>query len=1403
MFIRSQGLLFAIAIAAATTGCGDSSHHDIDAGAGPAPDSGQGSSPDAGGGTTNPDGGGSSLPDGANPDSDGGLPSHDGGGTANPDGGTANPDGGTTFPDGGTTTPDGGTTFPDGGTTTPDGGGTTPPDAGPPPATDFYSSFEDGEPQPVANDLVEVDSHGVKRTSGVTGSPNTLILGNLMSQITAVAASGNNPPNETVNQIDDGDFTTKWLVFTSTGWVQIQLAQPIAVRRYAVTSANDAPGRDPGTWSLQGSQDGLSWVDVDARMGESFPTRFETHTYNFTNNTAYLFYRLNVTANHGDGILQIAELQLSDGDNTPPPLTDMKSALGAGPGSSHNAKIGAGFTGTHAFRFSGGVVASGRGYSYNRVFDVDIAVSATTELSYKIFADEATNDLSYPSTYAAVDLAFDDGTYLSDLHAVDQHHAEVSPTGQGASRTLYAGEWNEQLSRIGEVAAGKRIKRILIGYDQPSGPVQAFGGWIDDVRITGQPVHVVPTHLSDYATTLRGTLSGGGYSRGNNFPATAVPHGFNFWTPVTDATSTSWLYDYHRSNNAQNHPMLQALSLSHEPSPWMGDRQSFQVLPSSATGTPNAGLSARALPFTHDHEIARPYYYGVTFDAGIRAELTPTDHAAVFRFTFPDDNANLIFDNVLNRDGNGNAILSSGGLTLDPGTGAISGFSDARSGLSAGATRLFLYAVFDKPVAASGMLPGGNGATVTGYMRFTAGADRTVTMRIATSLISVAQAKQNLALEIAAGDSFETVKARAQKLWDDKLHVIEVEGANADELTTLYSNLYRLFLYPNSGFENTGTADAPVYKYASPVTAGGASTPTQTGARIMDGTVYVNNGFWDTYRATWPAYALLSPTDAGAMIKGFAQQYVDGGWIARWSSPGYADLMTGTSSDVAFADAYVKGIRGFDAATVYDAAVRNATVRPPTGAIGRKGLDSSIFLGYTPTESEFNAGVSWALAGYLNDYGIANLAQGLADANPADPRHQEYAENAAYFFDRAQNYVNVFDPSVGFFQDRNTTGAFRFNAGSYDPRVWGNGYTETDGWNTAFDPAYDGLGLANLYGGRAQLAAKLDQFFATPETAQFPGSYGGTIHEMIEARDVRMGQLGLSNQVSFHIIYMYDHAGQPWKTQAKVRDALGRLFVGSGIGEGYLGDEDNGAMSAWQIFGALGFYPLEVGSASYVIGSPLFTKATVHLENGHDLVINAPNNNARNVYIQSLQVNHTDYTKTYLPHDLLTAGTTLDFVMGPNPSSWGTGEADAPPSLAKDSAIPHPLADTASGGIATTSQSASAAPLFDNTSATQVTFSAANPTVEYDYAAGVTKRVTFYTLTSGTTAIDPTSWTLSGFDGTQWVTLDHRDAETFKWRLQTRAFKIAAAPGDYSRYKLEFLGAPGVTLAEIELLAKP
>ena len=1277
-----------------------------------------------------------------------------------------------------------------------DGGGghdaTTGTDGGPSGPTEFATSFEPTDPALTWTSTVETDSSGKKKASGVSGSGSTAILGSVMSLVTNVSASAENPPNEIAKNVADGDLTTKWLAFAATGWVQVQLSQATIVKRYAVSSANDQPTRDPKNWQLQGSPDGTTWTTIDTQTNKTFASRFQTLQFDFANTTAYSYYRLNITANAGATITQFSELQLSDGSNTPPPASDMKSAVDTGPVSPLNAKAGVGYTGLHSLRYAGGLTGAGRGYSYNKLFDVNVQVAASSELSYVVMPDDEVGDTTDVSAYASIDLAFDDGTYLSDLTATDQSYAAMNPQGQGGSRTLYKNEWNYKIAKIGDVAAGKTIKRILVGYDNPAGTASAvFGGWIDDLRISGTPAFPAQSHLSDYVITTRGTNSSGGFSRGNNIPATGLPHGFNFWTPVTDASSNSWLYTFHGANNADNLPVLQALALSHEPSPWMGDRQTFQVMPSAATGAPNADRAGRGLPFRHTNETARPYYYGVTFENGIQAEIAPTDHAALFKFTFKGTDANLVFDNVDN----------NGGLTLDAGNHAISGYTDMRSGLSAGATRIFVYATFDKAVATSGMLPGGGGANVTGYFRFNVtAADPTVTMSVATSLISIDQAKKSLALEIAANDTFDTVKARAQKAWDDRLGIVQVEGANADQLQTLYSNLYRLYLYPNSGFENTGTAQAPVYKYASPISAAtGGNTPTQTGAAVIGGKIYVNNGFWDTYRAAWPLLSLLTPTEAGTMIDGFAQQYRDGGWIARWSSPGYADLMTGTSSDVAFADAYVKGVTNFDAASVYDSAIRNATVPSSNGAVGRKGIDTSLFLGYTSTS--MGAGLSWAMAGYLNDFGISNFATALAAASPADPRHQEYVENAEYFMNRAQNYVNLFDPSVGFFQGKTPAGAFALAPGAYDPRVWGYDYTETDGWNTAFDAPHDGQGLANLYGGQAGLATKLDTFFSTPETATFVGSYGGVIHEMLEAKAVRMGQLGLSNQPSFHIIYMYDFAGQPSKAQAKVRDALARLWQGSTIGQGYLGDEDNGAMSAWQVFGALGIYPLQVGSPTYVIGSPLFTKATIALENGKSIVINAPNNSAKNVYVQGLKVNGAAYTHTYLPHSTLSGGATLDFDMGPSPSTWGTGAQDSPPSITTDANVPKPLHDVTSGATSTASDGTNVTALFDNTSGTRASFTGANPSVVTHFAAA--QKITFYTLTSGNTAADPTGWTLSGSnDGANYVTLDQRTGATFKWRSQTRAFKVAT-PGSYAYYRLALAGNAGTTLAEIELLTKP
>ncbi len=1260
------------------------------------------------------------------------------------------------------------------------------------PAPAFYSSFETGDPQPSWVDTVDTDPNGKPKASGVNGANGTAIPGDIRGKITESAASHENTEaGEVVANLADGSADTKWLAKAPTGWARFTLSEPTSITHYALTSANDAAERDPKDWTLRGSNDGTNWTELDKQAGQSFGARFERKEYQLQPTAAFKHFQLDITANNGGPLLQLAELLLANDEPAPPPLPNMRSYPDNGPNSGYTNKPRAGYSGLRAFHYSGSHVAEGHGYSYNKIFDVDLPVAADTELSYKILPEFIKDDLKYPSTHAAIDLAFTDGSYLSGLGATDQYGFGLSPQGQGASKALYTNQWNQIRSTIGTVAAGKTVDRILIGYDNPAGP-GFLQGWVDDIAI-GAATPVTAGRPSDYVLTTRGTHANSTFSRGNNFPATAVPQGFNFWTPVTDAGSGSWLYNYHSQNNEQNSPTLQAFSASHEPSPWMGDRHSFQVMPSLAAGVPDANRDARELPFKHQNETAKAHYYGVQFDNGIKTELAPADHAALFRFSFPGDDASLIFDNVNN----------NGGLTLDQATGTVSGYTDVKSDLSAGAGRMFVYATFDKPAVAGNKLPGEGRDNVRGYLRFDTGDSKTVQMRIATSLISVDQAKKNLDQEITPDATFDSVRDAAQDRWDDTLRVIEVEGASADQLTTLYSNLYRLYLYPNSGSENVGSTQQPVYRYASPVSPRtGPDTPTQTGAKLVDGQIYVNNGFWDTYRTTWPAYSLLTPSLAGKMVDGFVQQYRDGGWVARWSSPGYANLMTGTSSDVAFADAYLKGVRNFDIECAYDAALKNATVTPPNQNIGRKGIDSSIFLGYTPTST--GEGMSWALEGYVNDYGIANMSKKLYDEAAADhPRKQEYLENYEYFSNRAQNYVHMFDKDVDFFQGKSADGKFRLPPDKYDPRVWGGDYTETDGWNMAFTVPQDGQGLANLYGGKEELAKKLDEFFATPETANFPGSYGGVIHEMREARDVRMGQYGHSNQPSHHIPYMYDYAGQPSKTQAKVREALSRLYVGSELGQGYPGDEDNGEMSAWYLFSALGFYPLQMGNAAYAVGSPLFTKATVRLENGKKLVINAPKNNAKNVYVQGLKVNGKTHSSTSLPHDLLAAGGTLDFDMGPQPSSWGTGQSDAPESITEGDTVPEPLHDlTGPGkGTATGSDGTDVTAVFDNTSATETGFAGAAPWVQYQLGSSA-EAATHYTLTSPKGTGEPASWVLKGsYDGQNWTVADERTEQDFAWRQQTRSFKVSN-PAHYTHYRLELTSGPG-TLAELELLGKP
>ncbi|MEC3976848.1 GH92 family glycosyl hydrolase [Amycolatopsis sp. H20-H5] len=1023
------------------------------------------------------------------------------------------------------------------------------------------------------------------------------------------------------------------------------------------------------------------------------------------------------------------------------------SAVGAGPGGSPTAKTGVGFTGLRALRYAGARRVT--------LFEVDVELTEHSELSYVVFPESDAGP-SYRSTYVAVDLEFDDGSA-----------AGFTALAQGEAKALYVDQWNPVRERLGAFA-GRRVRRIVLDLAPPPGGGEP-SGWLDDVRLAERRIE--PREPVDHVRTTRGTQSSDEFSRGNNFPATAVPHGFNFWTPVTDAGATNWLYSYHRHNNAENLPALQAFALSHQPSPWMGDRHTFQVMPGIGPVEPDR--VKRALAFSHDDETARPHHYGVRFTNGVTTDLAPADHAALFRFTFPSDNGWLLFDNTRNR----------GSLRLDPAKGVLTGHTWVRSSLSTGARRMFVYAEFDVPARRGRRIRRPLWRTVTGCLEFDA---PEVTMRIATSLIGLEQAKRNLALEIPQGTTFEQVRARARDAWQEVLGRVEIEGATEDQLTTFYSNLYRLFLYPNSAHEETSKG----IRHASPVVRTWCpSTRRRTGAKVLDGTMYVNNGFWDTYRTTWPAYALLEPGRCGEMIDGFVRQFREGGWISRWSSPGYANLMTGTSSDVAFADAYLKGVRGFDVEGAYDAAVRNATVTPESQRVGRKGLHESIFLGFTP--STVHEGLSWSLEGCINDFGLANLS--LALSRESSPRQQEYRDNAAYFGQRALQYVNHFDERLGFFQGCNRDGSRKFEPPGYDPEAWGGDFTETNSWNTAFSVPHDGPGLAALHGGPGGLEAKLDTFFATPETGRKPGAYGGLIHEMTEARDVRMGQYGHSNQPSHHIPYIYNYAGAPAKTQRVVREVLRRLYVGSEIGQGYPGDEDNGEMSAWYVFGALGFYPLRMGSPEYAIGSPLFTRATIHLENGKDVVVHAPGNDASTVHVHGLTLDGRPHDTTTLPHSALADGAVLEFTMGAEPSDWGR-TPEEPVAAA-------PLSDLDGTGHA--SDGTDVTPLFDNTSRTEVRFRSPTPTVEF-VVDGEPREVSMYTLTSGARRADPRSWVLEGSDdGDRWTSLDERSGEVFPWRRQTRPF-VLAEPATHARYRLRVTSPTSgrVVLAQWEMLAR-
>ncbi len=1260
-------------------------------------------------------------------------------------------------------------------------------------AAGFFTSFETGTD--FIQSTVDKDSQGANRIQNVSGSSAEQIIGDITSSVilTSIAGSGDFSASESKARIFDSNPSTKWLSQDNVPsaakpiWISFQIPAVKTVKAYSIVSANDASERDPKDWKFYGSGDGSTWTVLDTQSGITFASRFQQKIFRFENSTAYQYYKLEISANAGNsGMTQFADLNIATFDPADgvPALMPMNTTIGSGPASVWNQSANTGWTGSKALAVSGTQQKnSSGGLCYNVIYDnLNIPVTDNTKLSYVIFPQYIGDyDFDYTSMYIAVDLQFTDGTYLSRSGAVDQNGNIVSPLEQGKSRTLTTRQWNKISTYLNTGSlTGKTIKKILVGYENDkvtTDQAANFLAYIDDISIADSAPNTY-SHLSDYVNILRGTNDSPSFSRGLTAPAVTVPHGFNFWAPVTNSDDNK-MYNY--QDNTLKH-----ITISHEPSYWVGDRGTWQFMVNTSLtpGSTNIGTSARAAKFSHNNETAKAHYYSVRFTegnaAGSRIELSPTDHAAAVKFTFDNTavNRNIIFDSV------------RAGGTLSYGSDSKS-FTARTEHTSNGMQSMYVYGEFDQQFTSPTVV-----SDKTGMVSFPAGT-QTVTLKVATSFISADQAKRSLQLEIGAR-SFDDVFQQAQKTWDDQLGIVEIEGATESQLTTFYSSMYRLFAYPNLLSEQTGAGTESGWQYRSPYGEHG----------VVDGKLYYNNGFWDTYRTTWAAYALLTPGKDTEMLNGLVQHYKDQGWVPRWIAPGGTDSMVGTSSDVIFGDAINRGIQ-FDVDDAYLSALKNgAVVSSNSTNGGRKGLQNSIFDGFT--SNSINEGMSWSMEGYINDYGIAQLAKYKGDTDAYK-----------YYLNRAQNYTNLFSLDLGgWFSGKNRSGAWTFAKNQFNPTRWGGDYTETNAWNMAFSVPQDGQGLANLYGGKQNLAKKLDQFFSTQGIFD-AGGYGGEIHEMKEAREIKLGQYGHSNQPSHHIPYMYDYAGRPDRTQQVVRDILARVYVGSDFGQGYIGDEDNGEMSAWYIFSALGFYPLSMGNPEFAIGSPLFKKATVHLENGKSLVINAPNNSKKNVYVQGVKLNGENYSKCYFLHSDLAKGGTIDFTMGDQPSNWGSADDAAPTSITKGNNTPKPIADMTSThpdkltaapteSVNTDSvysgQSNDTDKLFDNDSASTAAFTTtADGTASVYYSFNTPVYVNMYTVTSGSDKTKaPTGLKLYGSnDGTTWNTLDSRSGVTFDWNQYTRPFSIAEdkAAAKYRHYRLDLSSGTGAAeIAEIELM---
>lgn len=709
---------------------------------------------------------------------------------------------------------------------------------------------------------------------------------------------------------------------------------------------------------------------------------------------------------------------------------------------------------------------------------------------------------------------------------------------------------------------------------------------------------------------------------GQTIPAVLVPNGMNFWTAVTEPDTEKKSvspYYYFRDK-------IRGFRNSH----WIvggctQDYGSVSIMP--VFGELKCTSEDRASSFTHDKEVSTPYYYSVDLlDYDIKAEMTGTSRTGIFRFTF-------------NKGGEAHLIIAPnsdegmGEVTINTEEGRVTGTNPVHRiyqgwGEYAGFNGYFnietkkeitAYGVANGDTIAEGAKTLANKGNLAAYITFNVEAGEEVLVKVSSSFCDVDGAKKNMTAENPDWD-FDKIKNQLHDTWVERLAAIEVETPDSIAKQKFYTSLYHSSFLPHA----INDADGRYPTFA------GNGTFAKT-----DGTYYDDYSMWDTYRAEHPLLSILYPQQSGEMIQSLLDKYDQGGWLPIfpcWNS--FTSEMIGDHCASLITDAYMKGIRNFDIDKAWEALRKNAFEQPDNfqdyaDGKGRRALDSYTKYGYIPLEDPVNEAfhkgeqVSRTLEYAYDDFVLSILAEALG-----------HKEEAAALKERSKNYKNVFDPATGWAQGRHEDGTFLKddNVTKFCPFIT-EGYPAHYSWYVP----HDVYGLMEVMGGKERYIEKLDSMFS--ENIYWHG-----------------------NEPCHQVAFMFNYAGQPWKTQKVVRHIMNTEYnVGA---DGLSGNDDAGQMSAWYIFASLGFYPVCPGSPYYIIASPSFTKATIHMSSGKTFTLIAPNASEENIYIKSVKLNGKPYDKNYLHHEDIANGGTMEFEMTNEPcKEWGSKSEACPPSL--------------------------------------------------------------------------------------------------------------------------------------------